>query len=68
MPVAVANPLALLPVTSKAFDPSYLPTIGPVFTVAVGLAARDAVFVANPVPKAPKVSKKAAEATPSPAS
>ena len=58
VPVAVANPLAGLTVTSKGFDPNYLPTIGPAFTVAVGLAAREAVFSANPVPKAPKVSKK----------
>jgi len=59
IPVAVANPLASLPVTSKLFDPGYLPAIGPAFTVAVGLAARDVVFAANP---APKVSKKAAAA------
>ncbi len=58
-PVAVASPLAALPVTSKHFDPSYLPTIGPVFTVAVGLAARDAVFSANPLPKKPKPPKAA---------
>ncbi len=57
LPVAVANPLAGMPVTSKQFDPSYLPVIGPAFTVAVGLAARDAVFSANPVPKAPKAPK-----------
>ena len=65
LPVAVANPLAALPVTSKQYDPSYLPLIGPAFTVAVGLAARDAVFGANPLPKAPKapkVSRKAAAA------
>ena len=58
VPVSVANPLAGMAVTAKGFDPSYLPTIGPAFTVAVGLAARDAVFAANPVPRAPKVSKK----------
>ena len=57
LPVAVANPLAGLTVTSKQFDPSYLPVIGPAFTVAIGLAARDAVFSANPVPKAPKTPK-----------
>jgi len=56
-PVAVASPLAALPVTSKHFDPSYLPTIGPAFTIAVGLAARDAVFGANPLPKKPKPAK-----------
>lgn len=57
LPVAVANPLATLPVTAKQFDPTYLSVIGPAFTVAVGLAARDAVFGANPVPKAPKAPK-----------
>ena len=57
LPVAVANPLAALPVTAKQFDPTYLSVIGPAFTVAVGLAARDAVFGANPVPKAPKAPK-----------
>jgi len=65
-PVAVASPLAALPVTSKHFDPSYLPTIGPAFTVAVGLAARDAVFSANPLPKKPKPAKVAAGAAPNP--
>ena len=58
-PVAVASPLTALPVTSKHFDPSYLPTIGPAFTIAVGLAARDAVFGANPQPKKPKPVKAA---------
>lgn len=61
-PVAVASPLTALPVTSKHFDPSYLPTIGPAFAVAVGLAARDAVFSANPLPKKPKPAKAAAAA------
>ena len=56
-PVAVASPLTAMPVTSKHFDPSYLPTIGPAFTIAVGLAARDAVFGANPLPKKPKPTK-----------
>ena len=65
-PVAVASPLASLPVTSKHFDPSYLPTIGPVFTIAVGLAARDAVFGANPLPRKPKPAKVAAGATAGP--
>jgi len=64
-PVAVASPLSALPVTSKHFDPSYLPTIGPAFTVAVGLAARDAVFGANPLPKKPKQAK--APSVPAPA-
>jgi len=57
VPVSVANPLASLPVTAKHFDPSYLPTVAPVFAVAVGLAAREAVFIANPLPKAPKPVK-----------
>ena len=61
IPVAVADPLAALPVMSKHFDPNYLPVIGPAFAIAVGLAARDAVFAANPVPK---VSKKAVAAGP----
>lgn len=65
-PVAVASPLAALPVTSKHFDPSYLPTIGPAFTVAVGLAARDAVFGANPLPKKLKPAKVAAGAATGP--
>jgi len=65
-PVAVASPLAALPVTSKHFDPSYLPTIGPAFTIAVGLAARDAVFGANPLPKKPKPTKVAAGAAAGP--
>lgn len=65
-PVAVASPLAALPVTSKHFDPSYLPTIGPAFTIAVGLAARDAVFGANPLPKKVKPAKVAAAAATGP--
>ena len=66
VPVAVASPLDGLSVTSKHFDPSYLPTIGPAFTVAVGLAARDAIFSANPLPKKPKPAKAAAAAAPAP--
>ena len=65
-PVAVANPLEGLTVTSKHFDPSYLPIIGPSFAVAVGLAARDAVFTANPMPKKPKPTKAAAGVMPGP--
>ncbi len=63
-PVMVAAPLSGLSVTSKHFDPSYLPTIGSAFTVALGLSAREAVFSANPVPKAPRPPKapKAAKA------
>ncbi len=56
-PVAVANSLEGLSVTSKHFDPAYLATIAPAFTIAVGLAARDAVFGANPLPKKPKPVK-----------
>lgn len=58
-PVSVANALEGLTVTSKHFDPAYLATIAPAFTVAVGLAARDAVFGANPLPKKPKPVKAA---------
>ena len=63
-PVAVAGPLAGsgLTVTSKQFDPTYLPVISPAFTIAVGLAARDAVFGANPAPRPIKPSKTAAGA------
>ena len=63
-PVSVASALEGVPVTSKHFDPSYLATIAPAFTIAVGLAARDAVFTANPLPKKPKPVKapKAAKA------
>ncbi len=60
VPVAVADPLHGLSVASKHYDPSYLTTIAPMFTVAVGLAARNAVFDANPAPRpvrAPRVSK-----------
>ena len=56
-PVSVANALDGLSVTSKHFDPAYLATIGPAFTIAVGLAARDVVFNANPLPKKPKPVK-----------
>ncbi len=56
-PVTVANALEGLSVTSKHFDPGYLATIAPAFTVAVGLAARDVVFSANPLPKKPKPVK-----------
>jgi len=56
-PVSVANALQGMTVTSKHYDPAYLATIAPVFTVAVGLAARDAVFGANPLPKKPKPAK-----------
>ena len=62
-PVSVANVLDGLSVTSKHFDPAYLATIGPAFTIAVGLAARDVVFSANPLPKKPKPVKVSAKAT-----
>ena len=61
-PVSVASALDGMSVTSKHFDPAYLATIGPAFTVAVGLAARDAVFNANPLPKKLKPVKAAAKA------
>jgi type IV pilus assembly protein PilM len=60
VPVFVADPLAGLEVTAKHYDPQFLSLIAPVFTVAVGLAARDAVFDANPAPrpvKAPRAPK-----------
>jgi cell division ATPase FtsA len=50
VPVQVASPFAGLSVTTKSFDPRYLQTIAPLFTVAVGLAGRNAVFAANPLP------------------
>lgn len=56
-PVAIANSLDGFSVTSKHFDPAYLATIAPAFTIAVGLAARDVVFGANPLPKKPKPVK-----------
>ncbi len=69
VPVSVADPLVGLSVTSKHYDPAYLQAIAPAFTVALGLAARSAVFDANPaprVPKAPKPAKDAGEAVTSP--
>ena len=62
VPVSVANPFAGMAVSSKNFDPAYLRTIASGFSIAVGLAAREAVFEANPAPKkarAPKASKNA---------
>ena len=64
-PVSVANALDGMTVTSKHFDPAYLQTIAPAFTIAVGLAARDAVFGANPAPKKPKPVKASKAAAPS---
>lgn len=54
VPVAVANPFGGVAVTSKHYDPDYLRTIASSFSVAFGLAAREAVFDVNPAPKAPK--------------
>jgi type IV pilus assembly protein PilM len=56
-PVAVADPLAGLEVTSRHYDPNYLATLGPSLAIAIGLAARDAVFSANPVPRPPKAPR-----------
>lgn len=49
VPVTVADPLLGMDVASKHYEPSYLQTISPMFAVAVGLAARNAVLDANPV-------------------
>lgn len=48
VPVQVANPFSQLRVSTKGYDQEYLASIGPLFTVAVGLAVREAVFTANP--------------------
>jgi len=66
VPVTVANPFAGMAVSSKNFDPAYLRTIASGFTISVGLASREAVFEANPIPKKPKAPKasKAAAAPP----
>jgi hypothetical protein len=50
IPVKVAMPFEQLTVVAKNFDPEYLRTVAPIFTVAVGLAVRDAVSAANPEP------------------
>ena len=57
VPVAVADPLFQVTVTAKRYDPAYLQTIAPTFTVAMGLAVRSIVFDANPAPKAPKAPR-----------
>ena len=52
---------------AKHYDAQYLHLIAPVFAVALGLAARDAVFDANPAPRAakpPRASKKSKAAAP----
>ena len=51
VPVSVGDPFAGLSVSSKHYDPDFLRTVASGFTIAVGLAARDAVFSANPTPK-----------------
>jgi len=59
IPVEVANPFGNMNVTTKHFDADYLISIGPLFAVATGLAARPAVFAANP-----DTTKKVAAASP----
>jgi len=59
VPVSIANPFTGMNVSSKNFDPAYLRTIASGFTIAVGLAAREAVFEANPIAKKPKAPKAA---------
>jgi type IV pilus assembly protein PilM len=66
VPVLIADPLDGLEVSAKHYDPQYLQLIAPAFAVAVGLAARDAVFEANPAPrpmKTPRLPKKAKAGT-----
>jgi type IV pilus assembly protein PilM len=68
VPVSIANPFSGMAVSSKNFDPAYLRTIASGFTIAVGLAAREAVFEANPLPKkgkAPKAPKQPKAVQPS---
>jgi len=48
VPVEVANPFTQLNVSTKNYDADYITSIGPLFTIAVGLAVREAVFAANP--------------------
>jgi Tfp pilus assembly PilM family ATPase len=55
VPVSLANPFNGLTVASKHYNPDYLRSIASSFTVAFGLAARMAVFQANPMPKIPKM-------------
>lgn len=47
IPTVVANPFAGLNVVSKQMGPDQLASLAPVFAVAVGLAARDAVLGAG---------------------
>jgi type IV pilus assembly protein PilM len=62
VPVEVADPLRGLSVSSRNYDPSYLQTIAPMFAVAVGLAARNAVFDANPLSRSARPPKGSAPA------
>ena len=57
VPVLVGDPMAGMDVASKHYDAQYLHLIAPVFAIALGLAARDAVFDANPAPRAAKAPK-----------
>ena len=43
MPVAVADPLANVTVTSKSYSPQYVEEISPMFSVSLGLAIRDLI-------------------------
>ncbi|BDI31249.1 hypothetical protein CCAX7_33000 [Capsulimonas corticalis] len=64
VPVIVADPFAGMQVASKHYDPQYLQSIASSFAVAFGLAARESVFNANPLPKKPRrplVNRKAAD-------
>jgi type IV pilus assembly protein PilM len=60
VPVTVANPLSSVKVATKQFDPAYLESLAPVFAVALGLAEREAVYLANPPDPGLKAAKKAA--------
>lgn len=51
IPVGVADPFTGMQVVSKHYDPAYLRTLASSFGVAVGLAAREAVYDINPAPK-----------------
>ena len=66
VPVLVADPLAGMEVTAKHYDAQYLRMIAPVFAVALGLAARDAVFEANPAPRPAKPARASKKAPASP--
>jgi type IV pilus assembly protein PilM len=59
VPVTVANPFQGVHVATKQYDPAYLTSIASIFSVAVGLAEREAVLQANPPDpglKAPKAT------------